>query len=212
MKRTGSKKRRAAPKLAEAQLQQSLVVRKRTVSPAEEPGCDDEGQSIGLDKEDLKFISSALLSGELHVPTPFDEIERDCPQVWRKAVQTFAGKNFEAREWLETRSPALAGQRPYAVAMQIGGERKVLRELRRIARAMNPRNRLGAIKKGDTVVRWLAGPPMELRVTDVTAHRIICGSWEFCRRSGTEIAEELGSGPGRTPSHIEPKGSTTVIV
>jgi len=203
MKRTDPKKRRAAPKLVEAQVQQPLVVRKRTVSPAEESGCSDEGQSIGLDKEDLKFISSALLSGKLLVPTPFDEIERDCPQVWRTTIQTFAGNKFEARKWLETCSPALAGQRPYAVALQIGGEREVLRELTRIARGMNPRNRLGAIKRGDTVVRWLAGAPMELRVTDVTAHRIICGSWEFCRRSGTEIAE--GSGSGRTRSYIEPR-------
>lgn len=79
-----------------------------------------------------------------------------------------------------------------------------LREL-----AMNTRKKLSDIQKGDIVVRWLAGAvPMELVVTDVTAHRIICGPWEFCRLSGAEMDEELGFGPGCTCSYIEPCGQS----
>lgn len=48
------------------------------------------------------------------------------------------------------------------------------------------------IKKGDVVTRMLAGVvPMELRVTDVTADKIICGWWEFDRNSGAEIDEDI---------------------
>jgi len=52
------------------------------------------------------------------------------------------------------------------------------------------------IKVGDTVTRLLAGTiPMELKVTEVTDDRIVCGGWEFDKATGVEIDEELGWGP-----------------
>ena len=52
------------------------------------------------------------------------------------------------------------------------------------------------IKAGDMVTRWLAGTiPMELRVSAVTDDRIICGGWEFDKKTGAEIDEDLGWGP-----------------
>ena len=44
------------------------------------------------------------------------------------------------------------------------------------------------VKVGDTVTRLLAESiPMQLEVTDVTQDRIICGEWEFDRKSGIEV-------------------------
>ena len=67
--------------------------------------------------------------------------------------------------------------------------------------------RLAEIAIGDFVSRWLgdAPIPMRLKVTEVTADRIICaGVWEFDRQTGAEIDEELGWVPGRvTGSFIE---------
>jgi hypothetical protein len=55
---------------------------------------------------------------------------------------------------------------------------------------------LSEIKAGDIVVRWLAGEiPHELRVSEVTDDRIKCGAWEFCRKTGAEIDEDLNWGP-----------------
>jgi hypothetical protein len=52
------------------------------------------------------------------------------------------------------------------------------------------------IKVGDVVTRWLAGTiPMELRVTEITDDRIVCGGWEFDKATGAEIDEYLGWGP-----------------
>ena len=39
---------------------------------------------------------------------------------------------------------------------------------------------------------------MRLKVTQLTADRIICGAWEFDRQTGAEIDEDLGSGPSVT--------------
>ena len=68
---------------------------------------------------------------------------------------------------------------------------------------------LAEIAVGDFVSRWLrkALIPMRLKVSEVTADRIICaGGWEFDRQTGAEIDEELGWGPGRvTGSFIEPE-------
>ena len=67
--------------------------------------------------------------------------------------------------------------------------------------------RLAEIAVGHFVSRWLgdAPIPMRLKVTEVTADRIICaGGWEFDRQTGAEIDEELGWVPGRvTGSFIE---------
>lgn len=58
------------------------------------------------------------------------------------------------------------------------------------------------VKVGDTVTRNLCGMEMELKVTEITENRIICGSWEFDKKSGAEIDEELGWGPTMTGSFI----------
>ena len=50
---------------------------------------------------------------------------------------------------------------------------------------------------------------MRLKVTQLTADRIICGGWEFDRQSGAEIDEDLGWGPsGVTGSFLEPETGT----
>jgi hypothetical protein len=68
------------------------------------------------------------------------------------------------------------------------------------------------IKVGQTVTRWLAGTiPMELRVSEVTDDRIICGGWEFDKTTGAEIDEDLGWGPppcAMTGSYIKMPGVT----
>jgi hypothetical protein len=55
-------------------------------------------------------------------------------------------------------------------------------------------------KPGDTVIRWLARElAMELRVTEVTENRILCGApgsgYLFDRATGAEIDDDLGWGP-----------------
>jgi hypothetical protein len=54
------------------------------------------------------------------------------------------------------------------------------------------------LKVGDKVTRMLAGTiPLELKVSEVTEDRIICGAWEFDRNLGYEIDEYFGWGvPG----------------
>jgi len=54
---------------------------------------------------------------------------------------------------------------------------------------------LQLVQRGDIVTRWLAGSiPMDLRVAEVTDDLIMCG-WEFDRKTGAEIDEDLGWGP-----------------
>ncbi len=50
---------------------------------------------------------------------------------------------------------------------------------------------------GQVAKRYLAGivKPMELKVTEVTPSRIICGPWEFDKLTGAEIDEDLCWGP-----------------
>lgn len=72
---------------------------------------------------------------------------------------------------------------------------------------------MSEILVGQIVTRWLAGEiPMELRVSEVTADRIICGSWEFDKATGAEIDEDLGWGPppkfAMTGSFIKMPGVT----
>lgn len=65
--------------------------------------------------------------------------------------------------------------------------------------------KLQDIKVGDVVTRYLAGElRLNLEVTDVTHDRIICGDWEFDRRTGAEIDDLLdwGPPPKRTGSYI----------
>ena len=58
---------------------------------------------------------------------------------------------------------------------------------------------ISSVKKGDTVRRMLAGTiPMDVKVTDLTEEKILCGKegdgWEFDRRTGAEIDDFLGWG------------------
>jgi len=51
---------------------------------------------------------------------------------------------------------------------------------------------------------------MELTVTAVTEDRIICGPWEFDKRTGAEIDEDFGWGPGFSGSYIQVPGVTYI--
>ena len=65
-------------------------------------------------------------------------------------------------------------------------------------------NLLTDIQVGDTVTRTLGsgGPTMSLKVTALTQDRIICGCWEFSRRNGAEIDEDIGWNEQQTGSFI----------
>lgn len=68
-----------------------------------------------------------------------------------------------------------------------------------------PEKYLHEIEVGDTVERMLGGEvPMKLKVTGVTHNRIYCGPWEFSRKTGAEIDEELGWDEYNTGSTIRP--------
>ena len=94
---------------------------------------DEEPEADWMNEEDAWFLLSTIFSGQLCRTTPFAEIAQDCPAVWRSALQAFAGDELAAREWLETRSPLFDGRRPLAVAMQVGGGRKVMQELKKLS-------------------------------------------------------------------------------
>jgi hypothetical protein len=103
---------------------------------------DEKPEADWMNEEDAWFLLSTIFSGQMCRPTPFDEIARDCPAVWRSTLQAFAGDKSAAREWLETRSPHFDGRRPLAVAMQIGGKRKVMQELKKLSKVVgNQRKR-----------------------------------------------------------------------
>ena len=81
--------------------------------------------------------------------------------------------------------------------------------------------RLSEIAAGDFVLRRFGGvpKPLRLKVTLVTADRIICaGGWEFDRQSGAEIDEDLGWYPVVLPvplsnqNHEQPKPLQTCSV
>lgn len=93
---------------------------------------DDQAEADWMNEENASFLLSAIFSGKLCRPTPFAEIAQDVPAVWRCALRVFEGNKKAARNWLETRSPIFQGRRPIAVAMQIGGRRRVLRELKKL--------------------------------------------------------------------------------
>ena len=64
------------------------------------------------------------------------------------------------------------------------------------------------IKVGDKVTRIMAGQlMMYLTVTEVTEKRIICGPWEFSRKTGLEIDEDLGWTENASGSYLLPKES-----
>jgi hypothetical protein len=50
------------------------------------------------------------------------------------------------------------------------------------------------LEVGQQVTRMLGGMiPMQLKVTDITDDKIICGAWQFCINSGVEIDEDMDS-------------------
>ena len=100
--------------------------------PTPVPG--EESESNCLTEEDAEVLLLALFGGKPWRYNPFEEIAEDCPAVWQCALQVFTNRAV-ARKWLETRSPAFQGKCPYNVSLQVGGEQKVLRELKRFARA-----------------------------------------------------------------------------
>lgn len=59
---------------------------------------------------------------------------------------------------------------------------------------------------GDIVTRMLAGTvPMELRVTEITDDKIVCGWWTFDKNTLGEIDEDLGwDGVTNTGSYLVP--------
>jgi hypothetical protein len=62
---------------------------------------------------------------------------------------------------------------------------------------------------GDEVTRMLGGTvPMKLKVTAITDERIICGPWEFDKKTGAEIDEDFEI----APSYIEMPGITYVML
>jgi len=70
--------------------------------------------------------------------------------------------------------------------------------------------KLQDIKVGDVVARYLAGElRLNLEVTEVTHDKIICGDWEFDRKTGAEIDDLLdwGPPPKRTGSYIRKEDS-----
>jgi len=75
---------------------------------------------------------------------------------------------------------------------------------------------LADLKEGDTVIRILAGHPMEVVVGVVTPEHVYCGSpngfvpatveagWKFRKDNGLEVDEDLGwDGLTRTGSYIK---------
>lgn len=62
---------------------------------------------------------------------------------------------------------------------------------------------LEGIKVGDEVIRLIGGEtPMPLKVDKVTDTIVVCGPWEFDKKTGSEIDEELGWNVEKTGSFI----------
>jgi hypothetical protein len=101
----------------------------------------EESEPNWITEQHAELVLLALFGGTPWRYTPFEEIAKDCPAVWERALEVFGGNRVTARKWLETRSPAFEGKCPYTVALQVNGEQKVLRELKRLARARAKRSR-----------------------------------------------------------------------
>jgi len=52
-------------------------------------------------------------------------------------------------------------------------------------------NTLNELKVGDEVIRNMGGILMNLKITKITIDKIICGAWEFSKKTGEEIDEDL---------------------
>lgn len=62
--------------------------------------------------------------------------------------------------------------------------------------------KLEDVKVGDIVTRVMAGLPMQLKVSEVTDDLIKCGPWEFDKRTGAEVDEDLDWGIHGTGSYL----------
>jgi hypothetical protein len=72
---------------------------------------------------------------------------------------------------------------------------------------MSAENKLDKVQVGDSVERLIGGvggAVMTLKVTGVTKDRIYCGPWEFSRKNGAEIDEDMGWDEQATGSFIKP--------
>lgn len=49
----------------------------------------------------------------------------------------------------------------------------------------------------------MCGIKTQLKITEITADKIVCGDWEFDKNTGAEIDEELGWNNERTGSYLE---------
>ena len=64
---------------------------------------------------------------------------------------------------------------------------------------------LHEVQVGEIVERLMGGEvPMQLKVTGVTRDRIFCGPYEFSRKNGAEIDDDLGWDEHATGSTISP--------
>ncbi len=62
-----------------------------------------------------------------------------------------------------------------------------------VARNTTYRDKLYNVQPGDLIMRMLSGKvPMELKVSEITEDKIICGPYEFSRETGGEIDKDLG--------------------
>jgi hypothetical protein len=96
------------------------------------PPPGQESEPDWITEEDAECVLLAVFSGKPWRFTPFRQIAEDCPAVWNRALEVYRGDRVAARKRLKTRSQAFDGKCPYTVALQVGGERKVLRELRKL--------------------------------------------------------------------------------
>jgi len=70
---------------------------------------------------------------------------------------------------------------------------------------MGEEKTLDQVQVGDEVIRTVGDSlPMAIKVTGVSKDRIYCGPWEFSRKNGAEIDEELGWDEFETGSFIKP--------
>lgn len=129
----------------------------------------------------------------------------------RNSTQEFRVYPTEALQievWSGNRPPGLnkvrLSQTPIACGSKQEGQAQLNAQFLHPERPLNDMKCLGDVVVGNIVFRWFPeiSVPMELKVTAVTANRIICRDWEFDRQTGAEIDEFLGWGPTRSGTYI----------
>ena len=61
---------------------------------------------------------------------------------------------------------------------------------------------LNNVQIGDQLIRNMGGIILPVKVTKITEDKIYCGAWEFDKRTGAEIDEDLNWGPHGTGSYL----------